>query len=182
MRLFIAVDIVSNEIKGIAFNIQKFIRNTGVRATYPKLDDLHITLKFLGDVDNAFINDIVERLTIEKFGEIKIGIYDVGGFPNLSRPRVVFLDVYDADGKLKALHEFVESRLENIFPRDSRPFKPHITIARIKQFYKLDKQSINQIKSMVNNVWVDITSFKLKESILTNSGPIYKDVAVFNLI
>ncbi|HIQ13643.1 MAG TPA: RNA 2',3'-cyclic phosphodiesterase [Thermoprotei archaeon] len=182
MRLFVAVDVESDEIKTVASNIQKFIRNTGVRATYPKLDDLHITLKFLGDVDKAFISDIVERLTNEKLGEIKINIRDVGGFPNLSRPRVIFLDVYDDDGKLKVLHEFVESRLESMFPRDSRPFKPHITVARIKQFYKLDKQAINLIKSMVDNVWVEITSFKLKESILTNSGPIYKDVAVFNLV
>ena len=182
MRLFIAVDIDSDEVKKIASDIQKYLKSTGVRATYPRLDDLHITLKFLGDVDKSLLDEIVERLSTKKFEKMRIGVEDVGGFPNLSRPRVVFLSVDDIEGKLKALQEYVESQLASMFPRESRPFKPHITIARIKQFYRLDERSISQIKSMVNRVVLDITSFKLKESRLTQSGPIYRDVSVFELV
>lgn len=181
MRLFIAVDIDSDEVKMIASDIQEYLKSTGVRATYPRLDDLHITLKFLGDVDESLLNEIVRRLSIKKFGKIRLSVDGVDGFPNLSRPRVIFLSVDDIEGKLKVLQEYVESQLAGLFPRESRPFKPHITIARIKQFYRLDERSISQLKSMVNKAMLSITSFKLKESILTQSGPIYKDISIFEL-
>jgi len=182
MRLFIAVDIESDDLKRMVYEIQKYIKSTGVRATYPRLDDLHITLKFLGEIDGSLIDEIVRRLSFKKLERTKITIDDVGGFPNLSRPRVVFLDVNDVEGKLRVLQEYVETQLANMFPRESRPFKPHITVARIKQFFRFDERFISQIRSMVNKVDVEVTRFKLKESRLTQSGPIYRDVAVFELV
>ncbi len=182
MRLFIAVDVDSDEVKKMASDIQKYIKSTGVRATYPRLDDLHITLKFLGEVDKSLVNEIIQRLSAKKFKKMKVKIVDVDGFPNLSRPRVIFLSVEDVEGGLRRLHEYVESQLSNMFPRESKPFKPHITIARIKQFYRLDDRSISQIRSIIDNVEIDVTSFKLKESRLTYSGPIYRDVSIFELV
>ena len=180
MRLFVAVDFDSIKLRDIAINIQKIIQNLRIRATYPRVEDLHITLKFLGEVDESLLNEILNRLSVIKMKKTKIVVSGIGGFPSVFKPRVIFLNVENYNG-LKKLYESVESRLYPLFPRESRPFKPHITVARIKQFIRFDENTVKKLNSLIEPIEIEVSNYKLKQSILSSSGPIYRDLAIFEL-
>jgi len=180
MRLFVAIDINSNELEKDVYTLQQMIRHMGVKATYPRVNDLHLTLKFLGDVDISLVKGIIERLSRISLPPFSITVRDVGGFPNIFRPRVVFIGV-DESPELKKLYNEVEESLVGLFPRETRSFKPHITIARIKQYVKIDESIVSKMRSIVKEYKLNVNCFKLKRSTLTSGGPIYDDVKIFKL-
>jgi 2'-5' RNA ligase len=95
---------------------------------------LHLTVKFLGEQPADLVGRLVEELRAvgdrNKVIEVEIG--GVGAFPNFRRPRVVWIGV-SPDPKLELLHHDVESACEALgIPLDGKPFRPHLTLARVK--------------------------------------------------
>ncbi len=180
MRLFIAIDIDNEKLAKDVYTLQNVIRNIRVRATFPRAEHLHITLKFLGEVSSNMIDDLINRLEGINHGKFNITLSGLGGFPDLSRPRVIFIDVIRSE-RLITLHRKIENALHGLFPREDRPFHPHLTIARIKQFIHLDRSTIEKMENIIGEykIWVD--KFKLKKSVLTSGGPIYEDLKIFTL-
>jgi 2'-5' RNA ligase len=136
---------------------------------------VHITLKFLGDVDEAMIpliSSALDSITCEPF-EALIG--GIGVFPNPSNPKVLWLG---AAGKFRILHEDVENLLKPFkFEKDTREFTAHATLARVKLLNRDQKIAfINTIRECKD---VQLGSMKvnqvlLKKSILTPEYPIYE--------
>ena len=136
---------------------------------------VHITLKFLGDVDESkipLISSALDSITCESF-EALIG--GLGVFPNPSNPKVLWLG---AAGKFRILHEDVENLLKPFkFEKDTREFTAHATLARVKFFNRDQKNAfINVIRECKD---VQLGSMKvnkvlLKKSILTLEYPIYE--------
>ena len=180
MRLFVAIDIDDSDLESDVYRLQQLIKQIGVRATYPRVNDLHLTLKFLGEVDASLVGNIIDRLSRISLPSFNIVVRDVDGFPSIFKPRVIFVGV-DESEDLKKLYTKIEESLTNMFPRESRPFKPHITIARIKQYIKLDSSLVSKLKSAIKEYTLNINSFKLKQSTLTPSGPVYEDIKIFKL-
>lgn len=97
-------------------------------------DGMHITLKFLGDVESDQVDTIAaaarESAGLQKSSEIRLR--GVGAFPNLRRPSVIWVGLQQAEF-LATIAADLETRLEALgFPRDPRPFQPHVTLLRIK--------------------------------------------------
>lgn len=97
-------------------------------------DQLHVTLKFLGDVDELLVPAIAEELSRALDGTPAFDwiLRGTGAFPSASRPSVVWAGA-DAAAPFASLAEQIESACEPLgFPRERRPFHPHVTLARIK--------------------------------------------------
>ena len=123
MRLFIAID-VSDEISDYCKELQKLIKGSLTRS-------FHITLKFLGEVNNP--DEITEKLSNIKFEEFTLKTTDIGYFPNERFIRVIWLGIENSDALLK-LQESIETSLKEF--KSDHKFHPHITLARVNQKIK----------------------------------------------
>ncbi|MFP4526973.1 MAG: RNA 2',3'-cyclic phosphodiesterase [Candidatus Kapaibacterium sp.] len=142
-------------------------------------DNLHFTLKFLGDTDVEIIDDIKESLA-DLTAEINSPLFLKGmrAFPNLKRPRVLVVPVFNPDRELFRIHADMESRLEQFgFERERRKFQPHMTLMRIKSFADDVFQDIAKKYSAFE--FGEMTHFRVNliESHLSKSGPTYKIIA-----
>ncbi len=181
IRCFIAIETSSNKLKAVAQNIRSILQEYNVRASFQDPDSLHITLKFLGEITEVKVEKVKNALSKISHEKFKIVASGVNGFPNLGRPRVIFIDVKDCLS-LKILHKKVENLMLLLnFPAERREFKPHITVARVKSFSRLPNQVYNKLLGMQFEETIVIDSVKLKKSTLTPRGAIYEDLHVVKL-
>ncbi len=171
-RLFVAVDL-PKEFHAKISAIQSSLTGPGLRPVDPGI--VHITLKFLGDVEEAQLEGIANALDGLDCPAFDSKVSGVGAFPGLKNPRVVWLG---ADGDYSCLHRQVETLLSGKgFKKEQRKFIPHATLARITYLSGTRKKElISAIDSLrgfdVGHMLVD--SVKLKKSTLTPQGPIYE--------
>jgi 2'-5' RNA ligase len=136
LRAFIAIEFsggLQKEISQVSELLQKKAGKTGVRWVVP--ENIHLTLKFLGDVSPsavAVIQDtIVAEASLHSTFSIKIG--GIGAFPNQNRPRIIWLGV-DAPPALESLQRGVESVAAKLgYTPEERPFSPHLTLGRVRE-------------------------------------------------
>lgn len=135
-RVFCAIDLPERVKSRVAEHVSNLRRDfPGVRASWEKTEKLHFTLKFLGDVETERIKELshaAERAasSLEAFD---LTIAEPGTFPPHGPARVLWLGVKDDSGSLARLHQSLEDTCSAAgFSRESRPFKPHLTLARIR--------------------------------------------------
>jgi len=172
MRTFIAIDI-PDEIKEYLLEIQKGFSGFGKMSL---AKDFHLTLKFLGEVKESHMEIIIKNLKKVTFKHFSIRLDKLGVFPGKSYIRVFWIGVCPGED-VASLQKSIESVLD--FPKDKR-FHPHITLARVK-FLK-DKEGFVDImgKTPVEPKEFKVKAFKLKKSELTEKGPVYSDLEVFD--
>jgi len=180
VRIFVAVDIDDKKVKHYAIKVQDLIRASRIKATYPNPDQLHITLKFIGEVDESIIPKIIESLSRIKHPSLILNFDGIDGFPSLNRPRVVFIDI-EEDEKIEKLYWKIERSLSFLGRREERRFRPHLTVARIKSLHRWDVKISDTLKSLSFSQKIRVDSFMLKKSVLKPSGPEYSNIYVFKL-
>ncbi len=133
IRAFVALEL-SRTLKDGILSLIDELRGAGVRAGWSRAETLHLTLRFLGDVEEALLPDLVTALETAA-AEVPPFTFDttsMGAFPSPARPRVVWIGIEPAD-ELYHLQEAVERELTPLgFPREKRRFHPHITLGRIR--------------------------------------------------
>jgi 2'-5' RNA ligase len=181
VRCFIAIDTSTSSLAYHAKRIQDAFKENNIRASFQNPHTLHITMKFLGEVDEGRIEEIkvlLNKITGEPF---RIRVSGVGAFPNLRRPRVIFFAI-DKSDPLLDIHRQIEDLMSKIgFPREIRSFKPHITLMRVKFPRSLSSKLHNFLFRYDFQESIDITDVRLKRSTLTPSGAIYDDLHVVPL-
>ena len=135
LRTFIAIQLPPEVRARVAQHVACLRQELpDVRASWIREDNLHLTLKFLGDVpvaDISRVSDAVASAT-KSAPSFELTFSDCGTFPPHGRPSVLWIGA-QASG-LQALHAAIEEELAQAgFPRESRPFRPHLTIARLRQ-------------------------------------------------
>jgi len=175
MRVFIAIDL-PEELKRKISEIYSEVR--GVKGKFVEPENLHITLKFLGEQPPHIVNDVINLLSEINFEPFKVTLCGVGTFNN----RVVWIGISDGFDRICSLHREIDSKLKTLEFEKDRNFHPHATILRIKHF--TDKSSFDEFlekyKEKVFGTF-SVYEFKLKRSTLTPQGPIYTDLASFEL-
>jgi 2'-5' RNA ligase len=176
MRCFFAIDL-PGELRREIVKIQKQIpQDMGIKFVEP--ENLHLTLKFFGEISDKKVNKIKEILGDFKFKKIKCHLGDIGFFPSSSYIRVVWVSL-EPGNKIKELEKKINENLQNKDERKDERFESHITLARVK-FVKDKKKFVEQIKNLkVKPIEIDIDSFLLKKSQLTEKGPIYEIIKEF---
>jgi 2'-5' RNA ligase len=107
-----------------------------VAASWSRVDNIHLTMKFFGNVDQAKVPSISTALAqvAQEFSPIDIVVGGTGVFPRPSRPQVLWIGINDPSGALAKLQQRVEDECARAgFPREERAFRPHLTMARIRQ-------------------------------------------------
>ena len=175
MRTFVAVEIQNNEVLD---NIAKLQSDLKIKAKPVSKENMHFTLLFLGEIADEISPKIIEELKSITFSPIQISFGGVGAFPNPRFPRVIWIGVDEiASQNLVKLANQVEEKLGPLGFKSDKPFKPHLTIFRIKN--KIGDISNELYKLKTIHLGHDtITELKFKKSILTPSGPIYTDLQV----
>ena len=106
-----------------------------VRASWPRAENLHLTIKFIGEIKPARVEELSQAAerAIESLNPFDLEIKGAGAFPQRGSPRVLWLGVKDSSGGLARLHARLEDECAAAgFKREERPFHPHLTLARIR--------------------------------------------------
>jgi 2'-5' RNA ligase len=178
MRLFVAVEF--SEIGGYLVSLQEKLKETGVKMTFPKA--FHITLKFLGEVDEKKVDNLKEVLKKVKFEPFKAKVKDIGVFPSETYIRVVWVGLEDGKHMAEIQKQVEDLMAKEGFKKEEREFVAHITIARIRVIKDENKKDFSEfVKNIkIKEKEVDIKNFKLIKSELTKTGAIYEDVEEFS--
>ncbi len=146
LRTFIAVEIppqVQKQIQQETEPLRKAIGASLVR--WAPAQNIHLTLKFLGDVSPASVDSLSQMLRTEADScpAFDMEIRELGSFPSLRRPRVLFIGI-QAPAKLEALYRGIESACARLgYESEGHDFNPHLTLGRVKQDASaLDQQRI----------------------------------------
>ncbi len=180
-RGFIAIDINATP-QITAF--EKEIVQTGADVTLVEPENIHITVKFLGDTDERDIDTIIKSIE-ESASEIKpfpVTLKGTGVFPNRDYMKVIWIGITDG-GIIKTIAQAIDEKLEPLgFKKENRGFAPHLTIGRVKT--ARNKNQLLSVIGQYNTVEFTlqhIESVVLKKSELTPKGPIYTTLGVVPL-
>ena len=187
MRLFVAIDINNITIEQFQnYLIKKFNFNS-LYVKPIKKDNLHITIKFLGEKTDLETKDIVSDLTKIHFTSFNMVFNNIGIFPHTKSPRIIWLGLTDESSKkLNDIYFQINGVLKKYdyeknksTPSDSdiQKFLPHLTIFRIRNNYLIP----NFISSFSDRIILEkeVNIISLKKSVLTSSGSIYSNL--FNI-
>ena len=173
MRTFVAIEISSNEIID---SISKFQSEININAKPVEPHNLHFTLQFLGEISQEIVEKVMVSLNSVKFSRFMVNFKGVGAFPKSEFPRVIWVGTDENGGNsLIELAKKVENVLTPLGFSIDKPFKPHITVFRIKNKIGDISKELDKFKS-VDFGTQEITGFKLKQSILSSKGPAYSDL------
>ena len=173
MRSFVAIEISSNEIINL---ISKFQSEININAKPVEPYNLHFTMQFLGEISQETAEKVMLSLNAIKFSKFVVNFKGVGVFPKLNFPRIVWIGTDENSGNLLIkLAKKVEDALTPLGFSVDKPFKPHITVFRIKNKIGDISKELDKFKS-IDFGTQEITGFKLKQSVLSSKGPIYSDL------
>jgi 2'-5' RNA ligase len=136
MRCFVAVNLpgeIREEVGKFTASLSHVADGKGVRWVRP--ENIHLTLKFLGNVDREMLPELSLALGGALAGQppCSLTVKGAGVFPPRGRPRIVWVGLAGETAALAALQSAVESALEPLgFPREKRPFTPHVTVGRLR--------------------------------------------------
>ena len=173
MRTFVAIEVSDNHV---IESIKKFQSEINIKAKPVEPKNFHFTLQFLGEVSEDISQKIISALSTIEFSSFSVNLKGVGVFPKAKFPRVVWIGTDNEGGNLLIqLSKRVEKVLEPLGFFSDKPFKPHLTVFRIKKKIgditeELEKQKIIDFGSQ------KVTEIKFKKSELTPNGPIYSDL------
>ena len=174
IRAFIAVEVEAFP------DIRAFMRDlkgTKARIKTVEPENLHITLKFLGDIEERKAEELADALESIETPPLSFDIRSAGAFPDIRNPKVIWAGI-EEDGSLSSLQKEVEEICASLgFERDKRRFSPHLTVGRVKDRNTKGIRPVVERYSDVHFGTVDVREIKLKRSVLTPQGPIYSDIA-----
>ena len=175
MRTFVAIEIINENVLNSIKKVQSELR---VTAKPVKTENIHFTLMFLGEISESVNEKIQASLDLIKFESFKIKFEGVGAFPKPKSPRVIWIGTDRQSGeKLIGLAKKVEEALSPLGFKSDKPFKPHVTIFRIKNKIRDISEDLGRYQKEELGTQT-VSEIKLKKSILTPNGPNYSDLKV----
>lgn len=184
MRTFIGIEI-DEIVRERLTGLQRALKMSfpSLRGTNPR--QIHLTLKFLGEIEERQVAGVRKALD-DVAASTKIFAIDIrqpGVFPMSGAPRTVWIGVHDPDGSLARCHAAVEATLATLgFPREDRPFSPHLTLARCP-----DRRAAYEVRRALSRHenfdagGLIVRRIVLFQSTLTSSGPIYEPISTHHL-
>lgn len=180
MRTFIAIEI-SEEIRKSLAQIESHLKYAGADVKWVKPENVHLTLKFLGEIDEKKVIEVIPALdsiarTTKPFG---LSVKDIGAFPGIEHPRVLWAGLDKGAAEMTALASRIDEDLSKIgFAKETRPFSPHLTIGRVRSQLNKDKLKEKMLSAAagIDLLLVpphQISAVILFQSTLTPQGSIY---------
>jgi 2'-5' RNA ligase len=183
IRSFLAFDIESDTVLNRLATAQNLLVQTGADVKLVEPQNIHITVRFLGNITTEMIEKIFEEMKKVQFASFNVQIKGIGAFPNPHYSRVVWAGITEGADQLKSVFSQLEPRLRRLgFTPDHKGFSPHLTIARVRS--GRNKQQLAEfITENANYEFGSLNArcLRLKKSTLTPKGPIYSTLKEFCL-
>ena len=188
IRSFIAIEL-PEEVKSALQRLQAELtlpQYTFVKCVAP--ESIHVTLKFLGNISPQKVAEITKVMEQASQGvsPFQLQITDVGAFPNMRQPRVLWVGIKGELDKLIAWQKRIDNGLAPLgFAKETRPFAPHLTLARVRENCSPgDRRGLGElvIKTPVEvDYKVAVNSLSLMKSQLSPGGAVYSRLAEVKL-
>ncbi|MHA1379937.1 MAG: RNA 2',3'-cyclic phosphodiesterase [Candidatus Helarchaeota archaeon] len=172
IRSFMCIEIKNEDILDEIIRFQEDLQFANIK--FVERENIHFTLKFLGDITQETINKIIEIMEKIKLKPFKISIDKAGAFPKIQYPRVIWVATTSGTEEMIRLYNNLNPELVKLGFKKDKPYHPHATIGRVRTG-KNKAQLIKKLNEYRNFKFgeMQIKSFQLKKSILTRKGPIY---------
>ena len=181
IRSFMAFDIENDSVLRRMAEAQALLTRSGADLKLVEPKNIHITLRFLGDVAPNMVDRIFEEMKAVQFIPFDAKIQGVGAFPTPRYARVIWAGISEGANELRSVFSQLEPRLRGLgFSPDSKGFSPHLTIARVRSGRNKAELSraINENSGFEFGA-VRAECLRLKRSVLTPKGPIYSTLREF---
>jgi 2'-5' RNA ligase len=177
LRTFIAVE-TGKVIRDRLVSLQESLARTGTEVKWVEADNLHVTLLFLGEVEDRDVPALCRAVSevCAGLGRFSMSVERVGCFPNPRRPRVVWAGVGAGTQEVVALHDALEPPLLALgcYRREGRQYTPHITLGRVRGDRPTDKLAAALARQAGWQGGVtDVREVRVLSSELTPQGPVY---------
>ena len=185
IRSFLAFELppeIREKIGEVSIELQKLT----LPVRWVKVTNIHLTIIFLGYVDEDKIDDIKEKvnLVVQRFSIFKTRLNGIGVFPNWRKPRVIWIGLGEEIERLSNLREELQTGLKVLgFKPEKRPFAPHLTIGRFKGLLDRDEE-LKSILDRYHDLSGDLqylNELVLFKSDLKPDGPVYTKMATWQL-
>lgn len=182
IRAFIAVEIDRSLKQKISELISK-LKKSDTNIKWVNENQIHFTLKFLGNIEESkvqAISTVLKSITSHS-KEFALTLSDIGAFPNMRRPRVIWIGADKGAGNLKILADKIEIELEKLgFEKEKREFKSHLTLGRVRSLKNIEnlEKIINETDFQPPNE-IKIDKLVLFQSTLTPKGAIYAPLSEY---
>ncbi|HOW34842.1 MAG TPA: RNA 2',3'-cyclic phosphodiesterase [Candidatus Omnitrophota bacterium] len=177
LRLFIAIELDPSVREAIGI-IQDHLRKSGADVKWVKPDDIHLTLKFLGDTPTDIVDKIANAMqeSVQSVKKFLIEITGLGAFPKISSPRIIWVGIENGRKEVKQIAASLEEKLETLgIKKEEREFSAHITVGRTRSpqnIFALSK-ILKEFKSTAP-ITQEVSHITLIKSTLTAQGPVYE--------
>lgn len=174
MRLFVGLPVVDDARQEVVALLGR-LRASAWPVRWVHDEGVHLTLKFFGEVVPERLEVIAEAVRFAGVDTpaLPLRLADLGAFPSLARPRVLWLGV-DAPPALELLHDRLERGGEDIgFPVEGTAFRPHVTLGRVREGHRLPA-GLDEFGGAYQRSHFLATQLVLYESVLTTQGPRYE--------
>ncbi len=181
IRSFIAFDLDNDAVLRKITDVQNLLIKTGANLKLVKPENVHITMRFLGNITPPMVDKIFEEMKKVQFIPFDVKIQGIGVFPHLRYPRVVWVGITEGADQMRSIFSQLEPRLRELgFAPDSKGFSPHLTIARVKSG-RNKAELVKCISENANSEFGVIRAecLRLKRSNLTPKGPVYSTLKEF---
>lgn len=175
-RVFLSIDIENQTLLPHISETQNKLDTSLAKMKLVEIENIHFTLRFLGDTSLTKIEDIKSCLSPIQVDPFEIVVHGVGAFPNSRRPRVIWIGVDQNAERIRDLKIEIDSRLKELgYKPEKKRFTPHATIARVR-YIKDAENLVKNIDELVNSSIgsMTVSKFNMKKSTLTPTGPIYE--------
>jgi 2'-5' RNA ligase len=185
MRTFIAVPTTAEVRARVAALIERLNR-AGASVKWVRPEQVHFTLKFLGEVDDELTPEVCNRVTEVARGvaPFHLHVQGVGAFPRRSRPRTIWLGAAEGEQQMVVLHGAIDKALLPMgFRREQRHFVPHLTVGRLRS----GSPQVDALAALLErNVdyhggTMPVQELVVMASFLDRSGPTYQPLGRMTL-
>lgn len=175
VRAFLSIDIDDSALITRIAHVQQRLDRRAAKLKIVEPENIHFTLRFLGDTPIDRIERIRERLTAVDVSPFTIRLAGVGAFPSIRRPRVIWVGVTENEDLMIDLKNRIDDALGMLSYPPDKKFRAHATIARVRSVYDRE-QVISNLESLEDESigTMVVTEFRMKKSTLTQKGPIYE--------
>jgi len=175
IRSFVAFDIDNELVLRRLSEVQGMLTNTGADLKLVNPQNIHVTMRFLGNISLPMVDLIHEEMKQIFFGSFNIELRGLGAFPSLRHARVVWAGIRKGANELMNVFDQLEPRLRRLgFKPDPKGFSPHLTIARVRTG-RHKAELVRCVEDLADYEFGVISAdwLRLKKSVLTPKGPIY---------
>jgi 2'-5' RNA ligase len=184
MRTFIAVEL-PDKIKKQIEGLQAPFKKTDAHVSWVKPKNIHVTLKFLGEVPEERIEQVFSaaKKALEGARKFSMSLKGTGAFPNPKRPRVIWVGAGSGGEELVLLASRIEQEMEEIgFPREKRKYSAHFTIGRVKSLKNVEKLMELVSSSDFQTEEIEVNEVVVMKSQLDPRGAIYTPLKKIPLV